>query len=64
MTLVEQKPETEKNRPPTTEELLARLPEIPHVGSYNQLGGKDRIFIPPFIPGNEVDPTELKKKKK
>lgn len=50
------------DRPPTTAELLSRLPDIPHLGNYRDRGGKESPIVP-FFPGNEVDPEELKRKK-
>lgn len=39
-----------------TTRLLARLPDVPHIGSY---GRKDTI-IQPYIKGNEIDPKKPK----
>lgn len=37
--------------------LLARLPEIPHTGSYSR---KDTTNVP-YVKGNEIDPSKVKK---
>ena len=47
--------------PPTAAELLGRLPDVPHIGSY---GNKDHFDIQPFVKGNEVDPDKVGEKGK